>query len=500
MLKYLLGDDTLPAAGDGMGMPCAQYLRPINYDAIKERHKHAPQGFEFVNSENITRQRTVRRPIRPPPGIRAPRSSIMTNISVSPRPSPRRNNSPASSGSERSTSPATDSDNIDRTPWQDFEIPKELEIIRDDAPKEIKDIVQESIDEHRAMRDSRLQAQAIVVRTTIETSGTRRKQARPVVAESSAMASARSSPASDYAGNQSDSSLSADSVTTVGSETGDDGFLKPPTTRFGSSANNSSSESLSSQQSLRSEDERKDSQRTAINPSMDAIESKLQECKERTTKGRKLYKLLPVRRKSKAFPSSEFFKPADPTSAECTSCFDEIPRKHAVDGLPCRHKYCPPCFSQLISTAIQNEDTFPPKCCLQEIPKKVMRTHLAHAERAAYDDKALEYAVAIGSRYYCVSPECARWIDTRTAKRTNGALECPHCSVKLCTVCRGPQHPSNEDCPQDYGLDATLEQAERAGWRRCYSCRALVELNTGCRHITCTCRAEFWYDSSSHIP
>ena len=50
-----------------------------------------------------------------------------------------------------------------------------------------------------------------------------------------------------------------------------------------------------------------------------------------------------------------------------------------------------------------------------------------------------------------------------------------------------------QECPQDYGLDATLEFAEHEGWRRCHSCRAMVELTVGCRHVTCKCGAEFCY-------
>ena len=58
--------------------------------------------------------------------------------------------------------------------WQDFEIPLELEWVHPEAPDEIRNIVQESIDEHRALRASRFSAtQAIIVRTTITQSRTR---------------------------------------------------------------------------------------------------------------------------------------------------------------------------------------------------------------------------------------------------------------------------------------------------------------------------------------
>ncbi|KAL8774522.1 MAG: hypothetical protein Q9209_000895 [Squamulea sp. 1 TL-2023] len=76
---------------------------------------------------------------------------------------------------------------------------------------------------------------------------------------------------------------------------------------------------------------------------------------------------------------------------------------------------------------------FPPKCCLQEIPKEVLRKYIEAKELASFDDKALGYAVAIGSRYCCSRPECARWIDTIKAQPQNEALECPHCSSSICT-------------------------------------------------------------------
>jgi hypothetical protein len=42
-------------------------------------------------------------------------------------------------------------------------------------------------------------------------------------------------------------------------------------------------------------------------------------------------------------------------------------------------------------------------------------------------------------------------------------------------------------------LQATINLAEMEGWKRCYSCHAFVEHNTGCRHMTCRCRAQFCY-------
>ena len=438
----------------------------------------------FGSSQPITRSPIAGKSVRIGNGVRAPRSSLRSSLAptataTTPEESPRPSTELFHSAAQNS-SPGEAAQNVEEIPWQDYEIPEELGLVKEDTPREIRNIIQESLDEHRAMRVSRMQAQAEANFTPNKKAVTVNTKTSPVVAENSAMASARSTSGSEYATNGSTSSLDVtqESDTSLESDAEADGFLKPPSNLLRpSSANNS-------QESLRTEE----MQRPTPRAKMTELEGKFQESKLRTRKAYKLFK-VPPGKKTKDEPTPPFLKPESAVS-ECISCFDDIPKK-AVD-LPCGHKYCSGCFSHLVSTAILSQDTFPPKCCLSEVPATTMRQHLPPKDMAKFNEKVLEYAVPVANRYYCASPQCAKWIDTRIAKRTNGALECPHCRNKLCTICRGPQHPSNEDCPQDFGLDRTLEQAERAGWRRCFNCRAMVELNTGCRHITCKCKAEFW--------
>lgn len=379
----------------------------------------------------------------------------------------------------RASLPEEDVEDVDDS-WQENEIPEELGYVRGEEPEEIRNIIQESLDEHRALRASKLHTQAIVVRTTItmSSSGSETGTICPSV-ETSATASIRSpdrqlvfdlhhSPMRPSSSDRvSPDSLALDSTISVGSSIGDAALnnLRTSTELY---AATSSQESLSS--STRSSN------------------AKLPKQLVKPTRNPLIFRFLGRRPKLSKF--TQDWSTAV-TLSECTSCFDDVPNEKAV-SLPCQHKYCAACFSKLVITAIHSEDTFPPKCCIQEIPRRVLDTYLSPKEMSEYDDKALEYAVAVGSRYYCGSPDCAKWIDTRKARRLNGALECPHCKFWMCTSCRGAQHRANQDCPQDFALGAALEQAERAGWRRCYSCRTMVELNTGCRHITCKCKAEFW--------
>lgn len=354
--------------------------------------------------------------------------------------------------------------------WQENEIPEELGYIDSKEPEEIRNIVQEALDEHRALRASRMHTQAIVVRTTItiSTAGSRASTCHPVV-ESSAISTNQSLDLIASRERLGAENLALESSSSVSSSIGDQVLRNLRT----------SPELLptSSQESLGSTT---DSSETGVHIT------------EGRRRNQRLLKLLPGRsygKQKKADSASE--QPVSLKNSECTSCFDDIPAKDAI-GVPCGHQYCLPCFSQLVNTAVLSEDTFPPQCCLQDIPRRILQSHISSKDLTTYDEKALEYAVPSGSRYYCGSPSCAKWVDTRKARRLSGGLQCPHCRFKMCTSCRGALHGKNEDCPHDFGLGAALEQAERAGWRRCYSCRTMVELNKGCRHITCKCRAEFW--------
>ncbi len=183
--------------------------------------------------------------------------------------------------------------------------------------------------------------------------------------------------------------------------------------------------------------------------------------------------------------------------SECVSCFDELPTGE-VTSLSCKHGYCRTCFVKLITTAMQNESSFPPKCCLTEIKLPAILHALNTEQREMYKLKAAEWAQPAGSRWYCPKPECAKWIAPSGILRSRSSGQrCPHCRTKICGMCRGLAHDQVTECPQDFGLNATLDAAEREGWQRCYRCRSLVEKTIGCRHITCKCKAEFCYTCGS---
>ncbi|KAK6088276.1 E3 ubiquitin-protein ligase rbrA 2 [Seiridium cupressi] len=135
--------------------------------------------------------------------------------------------------------------------------------------------------------------------------------------------------------------------------------------------------------------------------------------------------------------------------------------------------YCTDCFHRLIWTACENEQQWPPKCCLNKIPEAtVLSSTSEHLDlQKTYQAKSKEWSLPVNRGLSIARCDMGHWI---------------------CTLCRGPQH-ENEVCPQDRDLQRTEDLAEEEGWKRCHQCHAFVEHREACQHMTCRCGAEFCY-------
>ncbi|KFZ06846.1 hypothetical protein V501_07020 [Pseudogymnoascus sp. VKM F-4519 (FW-2642)] len=143
-------------------------------------------------------------------------------------------------------------------------------------------------------------------------------------------------------------------------------------------------------------------------------------------------------------------------------------------------------------TSISTETSWPPKCCLNEVPKATILNHLHGKLKTRYETMLEERSIAIEDRVYCSKPSCGSWIPHHKIDKHSMLARCARCRHKTCMVCRGPYH-SNGECPDDPDLRETIRCALNAGWRRCYKCNALVEHAQGCSHMTCHCKAQFCY-------
>ncbi|ESZ90032.1 hypothetical protein SBOR_9588 [Sclerotinia borealis F-4128] len=168
-------------------------------------------------------------------------------------------------------------------------------------------------------------------------------------------------------------------------------------------------------------------------------------------------------------------------SGKFVSCRDDF-QEHKMVNLRC-HKYCKECFERRVTVALKTEAMWPFMCC-SEIPyKDIVRSVNADLARK-FQLKASEMKVPPGDRIYCIKPNCETWIPTNCINQRRKRASCSSCQTRVCTICRGAWHATIK-CPQDKSLQATVNLAEKQGWKKCYDCNALVELTWGCSHMTC---------------
>ncbi|KAH7356784.1 IBR finger domain protein [Rhexocercosporidium sp. MPI-PUGE-AT-0058] len=162
---------------------------------------------------------------------------------------------------------------------------------------------------------------------------------------------------------------------------------------------------------------------------------------------------------SSRWAASRIFK--GPTNRHCTACRETFPISK-LSRVPCTHEYCRDCLQDLFHASITDDTLFPPLCCRQPItPTTSIRIYLTAFLVQQYEAKKIEFDTP--DRTYCSDPLCSSFIRTEFIVEEGGTCQ------------------------------LVLETARENEWQRCYNCHRLVELDTGCNHMTCTCHAQFCY-------
>jgi hypothetical protein len=161
----------------------------------------------------------------------------------------------------------------------------------------------------------------------------------------------------------------------------------------------------------------------------------------------------------------------------CEACRD--PKKYFdIIAAPCRHNYCRDCLRDLFKASLTDESLFPPRCCHLPIAVNSVDIFLTKELKEGFSVKEIEYGTP--DRTYCSNPQCSAFIPPGYIDADIGT--CTNCGTSTCITCKATAHVG--DCPADYSLQELLHLAEENGWRRCYSCRRMVELDHGCNHMT----------------
>ncbi|RDA96159.1 hypothetical protein CP533_1698 [Ophiocordyceps camponoti-saundersi (nom. inval.)] len=175
---------------------------------------------------------------------------------------------------------------------------------------------------------------------------------------------------------------------------------------------------------------------------------------------------------------------------ECVVCMESMSPSKAA-RLKCGHAMCRACLERSFKLSLTDPQHMPPRCCTQEhIPLRHVDRIFDDSFKRAWNRKFAEFSTR--NRLYCPSQRCGEWIKPEAIHRENGVkvARCDRCRIKVCVSCHGKWH-GNAECPQDEETARLLAQAQAEGWKRCYRCKAIVELKEGCNHMTCRCGAEF---------
>ncbi|KAJ2999212.1 hypothetical protein NUW58_g67 [Xylaria curta] len=175
----------------------------------------------------------------------------------------------------------------------------------------------------------------------------------------------------------------------------------------------------------------------------------------------------------------------------CDACGEQ---KHFAElsRTPCQHEYCRRCLSRLFQDAMVDESLFPPRCCRQPIPLDRSQLFLDADVVRQFRQKAIGFSTP--NRTYCRNTDCAAFIPPNNCSSTTAS--CNQCHSRTCTTCKDAFHDG--DCPNDEQLQRVLHLAREQGWQRCQNCWGMVELNTGCDHMTCRCGFQFCYICGAH--
>ncbi|KAM3433000.1 hypothetical protein MY4824_006260 [Beauveria thailandica] len=169
-----------------------------------------------------------------------------------------------------------------------------------------------------------------------------------------------------------------------------------------------------------------------------------------------------------------------------SSCEDNVSYIDSV-RCPCSHDYCRTCIAGLFEAAISDESRFPARCCRQAIPLGLNQIFIPAELAGRYHAKEVEYGTL--NRTYCHRSSCSTFVPPQFVRGRTAT--CVKCRGRTCTDCKREAHPG--DCLPDAATLDVLRLANARGWQRCSSCHHVVELSTGCNHISCRCGAQFCY-------
>ncbi|CAI9105192.1 OLC1v1004063C1 [Oldenlandia corymbosa var. corymbosa] len=191
----------------------------------------------------------------------------------------------------------------------------------------------------------------------------------------------------------------------------------------------------------------------------------------------------------------------------CVICLEDklTSQMFTVDG--CMHSYCYSCMKQHVEVKMLSGVI--PKCphesCASELKVESCSKFLTPKLLERLKLRFHEASIPVTERVYCPYPKCSALMSkaealayTKTKShypagvRSGGATLCIKCKYMFCISCKVPWH-NNMTCyeyerrnPYPPAGDMNLKNLAAVNlWRQCVKCNHMIELATGCYHMTC---------------
>lgn len=221
---------------------------------------------------------------------------------------------------------------------------------------------------------------------------------------------------------------------------------------------------------------------------------------------------------AKAEDADNADKPLPPPTFYCFSCSSQVhvvedPRTQSNEpgsstqmpyaitlNCPCAHIFCTPCMGLYINSKLndakEGKKAFPVRC-----PECWMYGF-------NLDDSVIEKVVGVDtfeewkhwklldgiSKMYCPNPRCSEVLQVPDKDCHVLESSCPACGFSMCVSCRSPWHHGMTcmkwlKSPESLNLEDlhVRKMAKKHRWRRCPSCKVVVEKTEGCNHMACRC-------------
>ncbi|KAL0032118.1 hypothetical protein WJX77_005784 [Trebouxia sp. C0004] len=154
----------------------------------------------------------------------------------------------------------------------------------------------------------------------------------------------------------------------------------------------------------------------------------------------------------------------------CGICMEDVHQAvmHSIGG--CMHQFCKGCLERHIQTQMRCKP-LPVQCpavsCHQGIDVDECTVLLrSPADINRLTQLEAEAKISEAARFYCPQRDCSNLL-----------------IVKKTTLAEASRVDDSD----------TLSLATEKGWKRCPSCRHVIERQTGCNHITCRCGSQLCY-------